>query len=161
MNSEWGKIGWTIHLYHPENENYERATVTGHWKTPVDDFKIGEPLGDLETYKVYDQESLEWIPVNVNVGGPIVKFSDGTETMILLEKCGTSYYEHYQTIRETEKSICVSLDGTDWCNAWIPKSVIIGKTRQRGNRRDPEAMKTPIKKSWAIMNETTMGPIRV
>ena len=154
------KTGMTIHLHSPAEDNpLEKAVCIGEWKTPIDDFQIGESIGDLETYNVFDQETLEWVKVNVNVAGPIDRFTNGIEAMVLLNKQGTSYYEHYQTVAETEKAICVSLDGSDWCNAWIPKSVIIGKTRQRSTR-DLEAMKTPIKTAWAIANQCSGGPIR-
>ena len=65
---------------------------------------------------------------------------------------------HYQTVTETEKAICVSLDGSDECSCWIPKSAIRGKTRRRSTH-DPEAMKTPIATWWAKKNEQSGGPI--
>ena len=146
------EVGMTMHAYTPEEE-LTIGTVVGEWRA-------------TEAIRVFCQDSLEWIEIDapcpvmgVRAEGPIMKFGDNDPIPILLEKMGTRYIEHYQTIRETEKAIIVSLDGSDHCTASVPKSVIRGKTRQR-KLRDPEAMKTPIADWWARKNERTMGPIR-
>ena len=68
--------------------------------------------------------------------------------------------QHYGRIHETEKAILFSLDGSEECAAWVPKSVILGPDQpRRRSRRDPLAQQTPIKNGWASHKVQSFGCI--
>ena len=147
------EIGFSLTAINPETEEMQMCVVIDHWKSD-------------EAMTIYDYDAMEWVEISdpdpvmgVAAEGPLVRFGSSDPVRLLLPEGGKSWIEHYQKVAETEKAICYSLDGSSYTTMWVPKSVIVGKTRPR-SLTDKEAMQTPIKQNWAWQNAMSGGAIR-
>ena len=81
------------------------------------------------------------------------------ENMSILNQCSGFAVYHYQTLKETEKAIIISLDGSDYTSFSIPKSQITGETKPRKNIKG--SFVTPVTDWFSRKNYATGGAVRI